>query len=229
MKGRKKYIKILIADDHNLVRQGVIGMLDDEEEIIIVGEASNGKELIEKYFEKRPDLVLTDISMPKMSGTETAKKIISKDPDAKILFLTMLSDEEYIYYGKKSGGLGLIGKDSLKSELLHAIKSVVNGKEYFMGISKEDLDSIMNRHEIIQNKVSYNDMDNLIPREKQVLVLIAQGLKSKDIAVKLQVSKKLIDFDRSNIIAKMNLDSLSQLVKFAIDYTNSKENVEKTS
>lgn len=221
MKKKNKVLRMLVADDHNLVRQGIISLLEDSGKFCVVAEASSGQEMIDKYFDTKPDIVLADISMPRGKGTEAVKKITSKDPSAKVLFLTMLSDDEYIYYAKKSGGMGLVSKGVLKGELIHAILNVANGEEYFLNKTKEELDSIVAKFEVIKNKSSFKDIDPLTPREKEVLKYISDGLTSEEIAEKIYVSKKSIDLSRSNIMDKMDLKSLPQLIKFAIEFSNS--------
>jgi DNA-binding NarL/FixJ family response regulator len=117
-------IRIVIADDHGLFREGVINLLKDSSELYVVGEASNGRELVSKYFEIKPDVVISDILMPDLSGIEAAKRIIEKDESAKILFLSMYDSEEYVYQILKVGGLGLLNKSVEKPELIEAIKEV---------------------------------------------------------------------------------------------------------
>ncbi len=120
-------IRVLIADDHQLFRSGIVSLLKDAHEIIIAGEAEDGEELYQKYFELLPDMVLSDISMPLVSGIEAFHKIKQTDESAKVLFLSMYDSEEFIYYTLKVGGLGLVGKNIIQDELENAIRTVNNG------------------------------------------------------------------------------------------------------
>jgi len=121
-------IKILVADDHKLFRSGIIRLLKDHQNIHIIAEAENGSELIERYFEVSPDIVLVDIAMPQMSGLEAVSKIKEKDPEVKALFLSMYDNDNYKYKVLKSGGMGLINKNILEGELTYAIEQVCKGE-----------------------------------------------------------------------------------------------------
>ena len=129
-----KNIRVLICDDHALVRSGIVKLLEDEKWIYIVGEAENGEEMIQKYISLRPDLILADISMPVMSGIDAAKRIKQEYPEAKILFLSMLFDEQYIYCAIKVGASGLLSKNVSKDELLYALKEIALGGGIFWAL-----------------------------------------------------------------------------------------------
>ena len=124
-------IKILVADDHTLFRQGVIRLLSDNQNFVVVAEAENGEELYKKYFQVKPDVVLADISMPGLSGIEAFEKIKAEDKSVKVLFLSMFESEDYVYETYKSGAMGLINKNILEGELYFAIQNVFKGKKYF--------------------------------------------------------------------------------------------------
>lgn len=215
----KKPVRILLSDDHSLLRTGIISMLKDEKEILIVGEAEDGEQLIDKYFKLMPDIVISDISMPKMSGIDALAKIKKKDPAAKALFLSMYEGEEYIYSIYKAGGSGLINKNIVKGELLFAIKKVLEGNYYFGAkIQAGDLNEIITKYSskklfnIERTKILLTD------REKQVLALIGEAKTSNDIATELELSKRTVDSHRTNIMQKLNLKSLPELIRFAVNY-----------
>ena len=214
-----KYIRVLLADDHTLFRNGIISLLENERDIFIVGEVDNGKDLAAKYFEIMPDLVLLDISMPGKSGLEAAKEIKQNDYKAKLLFLSMHEEDEYIYHCLKAGGMGLINKNITKGELILAIKRVSEGSNYFRNnLSEEQIKRIYNKYDRSVSKRPIFLKDSLTSREENVLKLIGQGLTSNEIAQQLNISKRTVDSFRSNIMQKLNIKNLPELIKYAINY-----------
>ncbi|HKI78651.1 MAG TPA: response regulator transcription factor [Ignavibacteriaceae bacterium] len=215
----EKNIRILLGDDHSLLREGITSILQNEKDLFIVGEAENGVELVDKYFKLKPDIVITDITMPKMSGTDASKKIKRKEPEAKILFLSMHEGEEYIYYTYKAGGSGLVNKNIIKGELIFAIRKVLNGEFYF----GPDIDSNILGKIIESYSSDYNYLKNkynldISEREVDVLHLIGDGLSSTEIADKLGVGKRTIDTHRINLMQKLNLKNLPALIRFAVNF-----------
>jgi two-component system response regulator NreC len=215
------FIRVLLADDHSLFRNGIISLLETERDIYIVGEVDNGNDLPGKYFEIMPDLVLLDISMPGKSGLEAAKEIKQKDHKAKLLFLSMHEEDEYIYHCLKAGGMGLINKNITKGELVLAIKRVSEGANYFRNnLSDEQIKHIYNKYDRSAYKRPTFLKDSLTVREKNVLKLIGQGLTSNEIAQQLNISKRTVDSFRSSIMQKLNIKNLPELIKYAISYLN---------
>ncbi len=213
-------IKVLIADDHQLFRSGVISILKDTPEICVIGEAANGEELFKKFFELYPDVILTDISMPMLSGIEAVSMIKETLKLTKVLFLSMYDAEEYIYYCLKAGGLGLVSKNILKNELIEAIKTVNQGERYF-GKEWTDhrLSVLLDRFDsILSSKIMF-DNSLISPRETEILKYISDGLTSKEIAVKLKLSKRTVDTHRTHLMQKLSLKSLPELIRFAIQFT----------
>ena len=217
----EKKIKILVADDHELFRKGLISLLRDEETIHILAEANDGKDLIYKYLKYKPDVVLSDISMPGLSGLEAVATLINTDPKVKVIFLSMLSGEEYVYHCYNAGGLGLINKDIPKEELIEAITSVYNGQKYFgKDYSEEKLYELALQYQKQENeKVEIKDVE-FTEQEIDVLLLVAEGLTSSDIGEKLYISKRTVDSHRSNILHKLNLQTGPQLLKYAIGFAD---------
>jgi len=216
-------IRILVADDHNLFRNGIINLLSDEKDIFVVGEAESGEDLIKKYFQLKPDMVLADISMPDMNGIEALKKIKEDDQSVKFLFLSMYEGDEYIYYCYNIGGMGLISKKVFKGELLFAIRTVSEGRKYFgINITEEKLNEILERYN--KNNLYIEPFNEfLTPREKQILNLISEGCTSNEIAEKLYLSKRTIDTHRTHLMQKLNLKSFPELIKYAINYSFSEK------
>lgn len=216
----EKIIHIIIADDHTLFRSGIVSLIGEEKNIEIVGEANNGKELIDLYLQLKPDLLLIDISMPEKTGLEAAKEIRKTDDSVKILFLSMHEGDDYIYHSIKSGGDGLINKNIHKSELLFAIKTILNGESYFgKNYSGSDITEIIKKYERFIEPPKFVQPTKLTEKEKEVLLLISEGLTSNEIADKLNIGKRTVDSHRTNIMQKMNLTSLPELIKYSIDYS----------
>ena len=211
---------ILIADDHTLFRSGIISLIEGAEEIKIIGEASNGKELVRLYKELNPDLLLIDISMPEKTGLEAAKEIRERDKDVKILFLSMHEGTDYIYHTIKSGGNGLINKNILKAELLQAIKSVMTGKDYFgINYSESDIRDIVKKYDSFTEPPVFMQSSRLSEKEKEVLLLISEGLTSSEIAERMFIGKRTVDSHRISIMQKLQLNSLPELIRYSIDFS----------
>ena len=220
-------IKVLVADDHNLVRAGTIKILEEHKNIMVIGEAENGDELVRKYFELLPDLLLVDIAMPGITGLEAVAKIKEKNPAVKALFLSMHDGDEYIYKVLKSGGWGLINKNILESELIYAIECVNKDKKYFRGIEDEEsLDKIIREFESTMDSKLSNKELSINYREEQILNFLKQGLSSQEMAENLNISKKTVDFYRSCLMKKFNLKSASDLVRFAIEFNQIEKNLQ---
>ena len=213
----QKKIRLLIVDDHTILRQGLLDILRGYPDICVVAEAEDGSSMIVKYDMFNPDVVLTDIEMPVVSGLAAAKKIMQKDSNAKILFLSMHYTDEYIYKIDTTGGKGLVSKEIIKDELVNAIRTVADGERYFMGKTEEEVKAIRRRYDEILNK---NDQEKstLTRREKTVLTYIAKGLTSEQIAEKLHIGKRTVDTYRQGLMDKLNIDSLPQLIRYSIQF-----------
>jgi len=204
-------INIVLVDDHQMFRDGVKSVLSDEENIEIVGEVGSGKDLYELLKNETPDLIITDISMPDISGIEVAKHISENYPDIKILMLSMHSNEEFITKALSVGANGYLPKDTSMSELLEAINSIYKGENYFnKSISDTILKSLMNKPKDKEENKS------LTKREKEIINLVVEGLSNKEIAEKLCISIRTVDSHKNNIMQKLGLKSSVELVKYAI-------------
>lgn len=206
--------KVLIADDHALVRQGIASFLQMSEECQVVGEASDGAEAIEAVKKFRPDIVLMDISMPGLGGLEATLEIKKTAPDVKILVLTQYEDTVYIRRFFKAGASGYLPKKAVGEELLTAIRAVREGKTYVHpSIASGVVDGYLG---ISKGEAPDDVYDLLTDREKQVLKLIAEGHTHKEAADVLNISVKTVIAHQSNIGEKLKIHSRAGLIKFAI-------------
>lgn len=212
-------IRILIADDHQLFRSGINSLLEDVNEILIVGEAETGEQTIEKYVLLKPDIILLDISMPKLNGIDTLKKLRTMDKDVNIIFLTMHDSEEYVYFAEKFGAKGLISKNTLKGELIYAIKTVYKGEKYFGSqYDKEKLKELKKKYKDTASEVLDN-YTGLNEREREILKYIAQGLLSKEIEEKLGITKRTVDYHRSRMMQRLGIKSLPEFISYAVKFS----------
>lgn len=208
----KNQIKILIADDHALVRSGIITLLKSEKEFTIVGEACDGEAAVDQVQNLNPDIVLMDISMPKQSGLEAAAIIRKKFPSTRVLILTMHDNEEYAYQIWNSGAGGYILKNSDKSELITAIKEVVGGRRFF---SRTLSDKMVDYYK--RRPKPAGDPAILTKREREIIKLIADGMTNQEIADRLFISPRTVDTHRSNIMQKLDVKNTAALVRFALE------------
>ncbi|MCL5031002.1 MAG: response regulator transcription factor [Bacteroidetes bacterium] len=214
-------IKVLIADDHKLFRTGIIRILSCYPDIYIADEAENGNELIEKYFIVKPDVILTDISMPLLSGLDAVKRIKEKDISAKVLFLSMYNTTDYIYSCYVTGGSGLINKNIIEEELIVAMRKVYAGERYFgKDFSDEMLNALILKNEAIYMESPIVKKPNLSKRELEVLKLIGDGCTSAEIAETLFVDIRTVDSHRTHIMHKLKLKSLTEFIRYAVQFAN---------
>jgi DNA-binding NarL/FixJ family response regulator len=206
-------IKILIADDHALVREGIRALLNIHEDIEILDEASDGKEAVEKAVQLKPDIILMDIAMPGLGGLEATLEIRKSDPDIKILVLSQYDDKEYVSRLLKAGVSGYILKQGVGTDLISAIRAVAKGEFYlYPSITSGVIDGFLRK-----GKVEIEDpYEKLTDREKQVLKLIGEGESHKEIANLLHISVKTVIAHQTNITEKLGLHSRAALIKFAL-------------
>ena len=220
-------IRLLLADDHNILRQGLIDILERYDDFCIVAEAEDGYNMINKYFAFNPDVVLCDIEMPGLNGIEAAQEILKRDKDAKIIFLSMHNSDEYIYKILQINASGLIPKEIIKNELVTSIRAVANGEKYFMGKSIQEVEKIKVRFDNLNENLDETNSLNLTALEKQILFLVAEGKTSQEMSELLHKSKRTIDAQRASIISKLNLGTLPQLIKYAVQFSFTKKNKEE--
>jgi two-component system response regulator NreC len=212
-----KKIKILIADDHLLVRTGIISLLEDVPDIEIIGEAEDGRNIIEKSKKLKPDIILMDISMPEVSGIEATLQIKEVNPSIQILILTMHENEEYIFSSIKHGASGILHKNVSKEELITAIRTLASGKRYFgSSVSQLMIESLLQK--VDDNNMSHSkEKIFLTKREKEVLYLVANGLSNQEIAVRLEISARTVDTHKTNLMQKLNIKTTAALARYAFE------------
>ena len=207
--------KIVIAEDQTLVRQGLRSLLESEKNIKVVAEAGDGIEAIRLVEKHKPDLVLLDLAMPKMSGLSALRDIKNRYPETKVLALTFHSSEEYILEAFESGADGYCLKKDSHAELLAAIKNILSGKSFISpAISSKVLEGYLEGRKKLKKKTS---LETLTQREKEVLKLVGEGYSSIEIGDILCISPKTVDKHRSNIMNKVNLHSVASLTAYAIE------------
>ena len=206
-------IKILVVDDHAIMRDGIRALLGLHDDIEIVGEANEGKEAINKTLELEPDVVIMDVSMPDLNGIEATRQIIDRVPKVKVIALSMHSDALFVTEMLKSGASGYLLKDCAFEELTRAIHAVVADKTY---LSPSISGVVVNDYLHHLSKVDFSGPDVLTDREREVLQLLAEGNSTKQIALKLHISVKTVETHRLQIMNKLDIHSVAELTKYAI-------------
>lgn len=206
--------RVMIVDDHALVREGIIAFLRPIDDIEVIAEASNGLEAIEKAAKFKPDIVLMDIALPELGGIEATVEIKKKNPDIKILVLSQYDDRGYVSRLLKAGVSGYLLKHAVGTDLISAIRAVSKGEFYlYSSIASKVVDEYLGKSSEAEMEDPY---DKLTDREKQVLKLIAEGLSHKEIASRLNISVKTVIAHQTNISEKLDIRSRAGLIKFAI-------------
>jgi two-component system response regulator NreC len=207
-------IKLLLVDDHAVVRSGLRMLLDGEDDVEIIGEAGSASEAINAVATMKPDMVLMDIGLPDMSGIDAAREIKSLWPEISIVALTIHEDQEYFFKMLEAGASGYVPKRAAPDELLTAIRVAASGGVYlYPSLAKLLVKDYLFNEQPHGDEDSLND---LTPREQEVLTLLADGDSNNDIAEKLSISPKTVSRHRENIMRKLNLHSRIELVKYAI-------------
>lgn len=207
-----KPIRAVLADDHALVRSGIRALLRTLEGIEIVGEAENGLQLLECVVAQRPDLVLTDISMPGLNGIEAMARIRTEFPDTRVLILSMHAEEDYVAQALRNGASGYLLKDATPVELDLAIKAVMRGETFL----SPRVSSVVVRGFAGSAHASHGPLDLLTPRQREILRLIAEGRSTKEIAGELAVSVKTVETHRAMLMERLGIRDVAGLVRLAI-------------
>ena len=211
-----KKIEIIIMDDHEVVRDGIRTVLGQADDIVIVAEAENGEEAIRLVEEYKPHILLADITMPGMSGIDTAE-IISRDfPKTKVIIFSMHEDEEYISKAIENKASGYLSKNAEKEEMVQAIHTVAQGGQYFSSdVSQTMLSSYVSN--AINDKDSTAQKTHLTNREAEILKMVSAGLRSKEIADKLFISTRTVETHRNNIMQKLDVKNTAELIRFSLE------------
>jgi two-component system response regulator NreC len=207
-------IRILVCDDHTILREGIRLLLDSQPDIQVIGEAGNGHEAVEKARTLKPDIILMDIAMPGLNGLEATKQIRHDDPHARVLVLTMYESDEYVSRMLEAGVQGYVLKKAAGSDLVHAIYAIDQGEAFlYPSITKRLVEDYLRRVETGQERTSFN---RLTSREREVLQLIAEGNSSQQIAQTLSVSVRTVQNHRAHIMEKLGMHDRGELIKYAI-------------
>jgi DNA-binding NarL/FixJ family response regulator len=211
----KSKVKFIIVDDNQLFREGLKSLMASNTDHEFIGEAQDGLEALKLVQRKQPDLILLDLSMPKLNGISVIKEIKRIYPDIKILALTIHESDEFVLQAFDAGANGYCAKDSSLQELQIAVRTVLEGKTY---ISPQVADKVMVGYlESTKKLKSKTDWDTITQREREVLKLVAEGYKNKEIAEMLHISVKTVEKHRANIMKKLDLHSASELTTYAIE------------
>ena len=207
-------ITILLADDHAILRRGLRALLEREPGMEVLGEAADGRETIKAVGELQPDVVVLDITMPNLNGIEAARQIQAKGGKTAIIILSMHSDEGYVLRALRAGARGYLLKDAVEAELIQAIRAVAGGKAYFSPeVSKLLVEDYIQGMQLRGIEDRY---ELLTAREREVLQLLAEGKSSKDIARILELSVYTVDTHKANLMQKLSLHSMAELILFAV-------------
>jgi len=207
-------IRILLADDHRVVRRGLCLLLESQFGFQVVAEASDGRQAIAMAAEHAPDIAVLDVAMPMLNGIEAARQISTRQPRTGIVFLSMHSDEGYVLKALKSGAKGYLLKDSAEYDLVNAIRAVHDGKAFFSpAINKMLADEYM--RQLCEQEVE-DSYDLLTTRERETLQLFAEAKTPKEVATMLNLSLYTVETHRSNIFQKLNLHSTAELILYAV-------------
>lgn len=209
-----KPIRILLADDHTVVRKGLRLLLESQPDFQVIADAADGRETVALAEQLTPDVVVMDVAMPGLNGIEAARQISAKLPHTAIVFLGMHSDEGYVLKALKSGARAYLLKDSAENDLINAVKAVREGKAFFSpAISKMLIEDYMRQ---MQQRAVEDSYDLLTTREREILQLFAEGKNNKDVANMLNLSLYTVETHRSNILKKLNLHSTAELILYAV-------------
>ncbi|MGA3027958.1 MAG: response regulator transcription factor [Bryobacteraceae bacterium] len=207
-------IRILLADDHSILREGLRMLLERQNEFAVVGDASNGREAVEMAEACDPDVVIMDLAMPGLNGIEATRRITARNPGTAVVILSMHSDESYILRSLKAGARAYLLKDSLKTDLMDAVRAAVRGKSFFSPkVSQVLKEDYVNE---LAARGAEDTWDLLTDREREILQLVAEGKTNKEIAAVLNISPFTIDTHRSHILQKLNLHSAPELILYAV-------------
>ncbi len=207
-------IRILLADDHTIIRSGLRLLLEQQPGYKVVAEANDGREAVELVAKHHPQVAVLDIGMPQLNGIEATRQIVEREPHTQVVILSMHADEGYVLRALKAGARAYILKNSAETDLVRAVESVADGKSFFSpAISKLLLEDYVRQ---IRDKQVEDSYDLLTPREREVLQLLAEGRSNKEVAAILDLSLYTVETHRGNILQKLNLHGVPELILYAV-------------
>jgi len=207
-------IRILLADDHTVMRAGLRLLLERQPDMVVVAEAEDGRQTVELADAHTPEVVVLDIAMPNLNGIEAARQIVSKHPKTSVVILSMHSDESYVLRALKAGARAYLLKDSAESDLIRAIRAVRDGKSFFSpAVSKLLLEDYIRQ---IQERGEEDSYELLTTREREILQLLAEGKSNKDVANLLNLSLYTVETHRAHILQKLGLHTVPDLILYAV-------------
>jgi len=207
-------VRILLADDHGLVRRGLHYLLERSPSFQVVGEASDGRQAVQLAEKLKPDVVIMDIAMPNLNGLDATAQIVKKNPSTGVIILSMHSDETYLVRALSAGAKGYLLKDSAEADLLRAVEAVSQGRPFFSpAIAETLLEDYMRR---LKQQNLTDSYDLLTDREKEVLQLLAEGKSNKEVAALLNLSLYTVETHRSNLMQKLRLHNTAEIVLYAV-------------
>lgn len=207
-------ITVALADDHNIVRQGLRKLLEAEKDLEVVGEASDGFEAAQMVESVHPDILVVDVMMPGMNGLEVTRQVRKRSPKTRVIVLSMHADNGYVLEALRAGAKGYVLKESVVGDLIQAIRQAIAGRRYLSNsLSERAIEGYMRQSE----SSSLEPMDLLTLREKEVLHLVAQGLRNNQIAQRLSISRRTVEMHRANLMRKLGLRSQAQLLRYALN------------
>jgi DNA-binding NarL/FixJ family response regulator len=207
-------IKIILADDHAIVRDGLRVFLEMQSDIKVVGEATNGREVLNRVKELRPDIVIMDITMPELNGIDATHQIMESGMEVKVIILSMQSSSEHIFRALKAGASGYLLKESAGKEVIEAVRTVMGGKRYLSPSISETL--VLDYLQVRELSEEQSPLEKLSEREREILQLVVEGNSSAQIADQLFLSSKTVDTYRSRLMKKLGVTDLTGLIKFAV-------------
>ena len=206
--------KVLLVDDHAIIRQGLCSLLEKQPDIEVVGSVEDGQALLAAAKALKPDVILLDISMPRLNGIDAARRLRKILPSARLIFLTMHAGADYVTEAFRAGAMGYLLKRAAASELLTAIHTVLKGNYYVSPlVTRNPLDVL-----ISSSKPEGKSLDRLTPRQREVLQLVAEGRSRKEIACILNISVKTVEFHKGNLKRELNLQTVADFTKYAIEH-----------
>lgn len=207
-------IRILLADDHTVMRRGLRALLERQSGFLVVAEAADGREAVDAASDVDPDVAVIDIGMPNLNGIEAARRITEKRPETAVVILSMHADESYVLRALKSGARGYLLKDSPEEDLINAIRAVHKGKAFFSPeISRMLADDYMRQ---MRQRGVEDSYELLTPREREILQMLGEGNSNKEVATKLNLSLHTVETHRGNVLEKLNLHSTAEMILYAV-------------